>query len=162
MNFERLKGRENYQLWKRSMLAFLRTKKLAKCVTEPNTEDDEDKLAEAMGWLVLATEQNVASHFKDNDSPIQLWKLLNRLFAESGIDREVTALIDLTNIKLSYCPSVDEYIGKTMEAWSRCTEAKVDISDRVVALLMLGKLGPQYQPFLWAWLQVALKSRLTM
>lgn len=56
--------------------------------------------------------------------------------------------MELTGIKLSDCPSMDDYIGRTLEAWKRCKDAKVEISDRVVALLLLGTLGPEYQPFI--------------
>lgn len=70
--FAKLNGRENYSEWRRSMLAFLRTKKLAKCIAETDTEQSEEKLEEAMGWLFLATESNVASHFSDNESPLEI------------------------------------------------------------------------------------------
>lgn len=148
LHFEKLRGRENYSEWKRSMLAFLRTKKLAKCVAEVDTETDDEKLEETMGWLVLATESNVANHFADAESPIAIWQLLQKSFAESGIDREVSALLDLTSIKLANCATMDDYIGRTLEAWNRCTNAKVKIDDRVVALLLLGQLGPEYKPFI--------------
>lgn len=83
------------------MLAFLRTKKLAKCIAEVDTEKDVDKLDEAMGWLFLATERNVTNHFSDTASPLEVWKLLQKSFAESGIDREVSALMEQTEIKLA-------------------------------------------------------------
>lgn len=41
-------------------------KKLAKCITEePDTDEDKDNLDEAMGWFVLAIENNVAYYFND-------------------------------------------------------------------------------------------------
>lgn len=145
--FEKLKGRENYHTWQRSMLAFLRTKKLAKCIAEePDTEEDEEKNAETMGWFVLAIEDHVANHFEDSSSPLEVWKLLKKSFSESGLDREVSALLDLTGIKFADCPSMDDYIGRTLDAWKRCKDADVKIEDRVVALLLLGKLGPEFQP----------------
>lgn len=148
IRFERLKGRANYNDWKRSMLAFLRTKKLSKCIDETNTETDTSKLEETMGWLVLAVEPNVANHFDDAMKPVDVWKMFRTSFAESGIDREVTALMDLTGIRLADCKSMDDYIGQMMNAWKRCTEASIKLDDRLVALLMLGKLGAEYQPFI--------------
>lgn len=148
MQFDKLKGRENYIEWKRSMLAFLRTKKLARCIAEENTETDADKLDETLGWLVLAIESSVANHFNDEQTPLAIWKLLQKSFSESGLDREVSALLDLTSVKYSECAGMDDYIGRTLEAWKRCTDAKVVIADRVVALLLLGKLGSEYQPFI--------------
>lgn len=55
----------------------------------------------------LATEPNIASHFNDTDSPLQVWRLINF----SGIDSGVTTLMDLTNIELNDCPSVGDYVG---------------------------------------------------
>lgn len=98
IQFEKLRGRENYNEWRRSMLAFLRTKKLAKCIAEEGTETDSGKLEEAMGWLVLATESNVTNHFSDTSKPLDVWRLLQNSFSESGIDREVSALMDLTGV----------------------------------------------------------------
>lgn len=48
IDFAKLKGRENYSEWRRSMLAFLRTRKLAKCIAEKETEKDAKKPDEAL------------------------------------------------------------------------------------------------------------------
>lgn len=131
------------------MLAFLRTRKLAKCVAPaPDTETDTDKLQEAMGWLYLACESTVCNHFDDVSTPLAIWTLLTKSFAESGLDREVAAIVALTTTHLEDCGSIDEFIGKMMESWKRCKDANVAITDRVVALLMIGRLGTQYQPFI--------------
>lgn len=148
ITFEKLKGRENFAEWKRSMLAFLRTRKLAKCVDPaPNTETDADKLSEAMGWLYLACDPAVSNHFDDASTPLEIWNLLSKSFAESGLDREVAAIVSLVSTHLDDCGSIDEYIGRIMEAWMRCKDAKITIEDRLVALLMIGRLGTKYQPF---------------
>lgn len=49
--------------------------------------------------------------------------------------------MEIIGIKLAVCPTKDDYIGCTLEAWKRFTYARVKISQRVVALLLLEKLG---------------------
>ena len=93
-------------------------------------------------------EDNVANHFDDEMSPLDVWKVFRSSFGESGIDREVSALAEITGTYLVDCKSMDDFIGKMMLAWKRCTEASVPLEDRVVALLILGQLGPEYRTFI--------------
>ena len=126
INFDKLKGRENYVPWEVNMLAFLRTRDLIKCVKPaPDTEKDEKLLERAIGWLFLACEDDVKHHFGKNDTPLQIWETLHKTFAESGQDRELSAVIALTTTNLDDCDSLDIYLGRMMDAWRRCTEAKI-------------------------------------
>lgn len=148
INFDKLKGRENYAEWQRRMLAFLRTRKLANCIAEdPLTEKDEEKLQEAMGWLYLACEETVTHHFNDIEKPLAVWKKLKKSFSESGLDREVAAIVGLIATTLDNSESIDDFIGRMMAAWKKCSDAEVVIEDKIVALLMISQLGQQYQPF---------------
>ena len=113
----------------------------------PETEKDVSKLQKAMGWLYLACEPMVTNHFDDAGTPLDTWNLLTKCFADSGMDRELAAITGLTMTRLEDCASMDEFIGKMLEAWKPCTEAKVIFEDRIVALMMIARLGPQYQPF---------------
>lgn len=47
----------------KKVVAFLRIKKLAKCVAKENTETSEEKLEVTMGWLVLGKESIVANQY---------------------------------------------------------------------------------------------------
>lgn len=148
INFDKLKGRENYAQWELNMLAFLRTRDLIKCVkSDPDTETNEDKLERATGWIFLACEDQVKHHFGKDDSPLKIWKTLHTTFAETGQDLKLSAVVALTTTNLEDCDSIDDYIGRMMEAWRRCTEAKVAFDDNTVALFMLAHLGHRYESF---------------
>lgn len=97
-----------------------------------------------MGWLVLSTEDIVANHFSDSSSPLEVWKLFQKSFVESWNE------LDLTGIKFEDCQSMDNYIyiGRIMESWKAVQMLIIIIEDRVVALLLLGELGQEYQPFI--------------
>lgn len=148
INFDKLRGRENYAQWELNMLAFLRTRDLAKCIKPaPNTETDADKLDRASGWLFLACEDQVKHHFGKNDSPLKVWETLHKTFAETGQDLKLSAVVALTTTNLEDCDSIDDYIGRMMDAWRRCTEAKVIFDDNTVALFMVAHLGQRYESF---------------
>lgn len=148
INFDKLKGRENYAQWELNMLAFLRTRDLAKCVKPaPNTETDADKLDRANGWLFLACEDQVKHHFGKDDTPLKVWQTLHQTFAETGQDLKLSAVVALTTTNLEDCDSIDDYIGRMMDAWRRCTEAKVIFDDNTVALFMVAHLGQRYDSF---------------
>lgn len=130
------------------MLAFLRTRDLINCVKEaPDTEVDAAKLERAIGWLFLACEDHVKHHFGKNDPPLKIWTTLHQTFAETGQDLKLSAVVALTRTSLEDCDSIDDYLGRMMDAWRRCTEAKVVFDDNTVALFMIANLGPRFESF---------------
>uniref|UniRef100_A0A182IXQ6 DUF4219 domain-containing protein n=1 Tax=Anopheles atroparvus TaxID=41427 RepID=A0A182IXQ6_ANOAO len=148
INFEKLNGRSNFSTWEKKMLSFLRTRDLYKCVQPaPNTEKDEDKLSRAVGWIFLACEDHVTHHFGKDDSPLQIWELLRKTYAESGQGLHLQAVMTLSHTYRAECDTNDEYIGRMMEAWRRCTEVGIVFQDNIVALFMVGNLGPDYESF---------------
>lgn len=64
----------------------------------------------------------------------------------SGLDREVSALFNLTSIRFVDCSSLDDYIGRMLDASKGCKDADVVIEDKIATLLMLGKLSTEYRP----------------
>lgn len=90
INFDKLKGRENYAQWELNMLAFLRTRDLAKCIKSANTEEKKhaantaDKLERAAGWLFFACEDHVKHHFSKDNSPLKIWQNLHKTFPNDG------------------------------------------------------------------------------
>lgn len=147
IEFEKLNGRGNYCSWKDNMLAFLRTRDLGACVAKENTEEDAKALDKARGWLHLAVEPHVANHFTSSMTPLEIWEKLANAFEQSGADREVTALNALMSIQLQDCGSTGEFVGKIQAAWTKCTDAKVELSDKTVAVIMMSKLGPDFKNF---------------
>ena len=130
------------------MLSFLRTRDLFKCVQPaPNTEKDEDKLSRAVGWIFLACEDHATHHFGKDDSPLQIWEMLRKTYAESGQGLHLQAVMTLSHTYRSECDSNDEYIERMMEAWRRCTEVGITFEDNIVALFMVGNLGNEYESF---------------
>lgn len=130
------------------MLSFLRTRDLFKCVQPaPNTEKDEDKLSRAVGWIFLACGDHVTHHFGKDDSPLQIWEMLRKTYTESGQGLHLQAVMTLSHTYRSECNSNDEYIGRMMEAWRRCTEVGITFEDNIVALFMVGNLGNEYESF---------------
>lgn len=130
------------------MLSFLRTRDLFKCVQPaPNTEKDEDKLSRAVGWLFLACEDHVTHHFGKDDTPLEIWDSLHKTFAETGQGLHLHAIMTLSHTYRADCDSNDDYVGRMMEAWRRCTEVGIIFEDNIVALFMVGNLGTQFESF---------------
>lgn len=148
ITFDRLKGRDNYATWEIHILSFLRTRDLFKCILPaPKTENDEDKLSRAVGWLFLACEDRVTNHFSKNDTPLAIWQKLHKIYAEKGDGLHLQAVMKLSHTYRLDCESNDDYIGQMMEAWRRCDDVGIKFEDHVVALFMLGNLGPNFDSF---------------
>uniref|UniRef100_A0A182MI38 Uncharacterized protein n=1 Tax=Anopheles culicifacies TaxID=139723 RepID=A0A182MI38_9DIPT len=144
INFDKL----DFSTFEKKMAAYLRTKDLYKCVLPaPQTETNEDKLSRAAGWIFLACEDHITHHFGKDDSPLQIWEALRKTFAETGQGLHLQAVMTLSHIYRADCVSNDEYVGRLMEAWRRCTEVGIKFKNNIVALFMIGNLGPQYESF---------------
>lgn len=68
-------------------------------MSAPNTEENEDKLERACGWLLLACEDHVKHHFGKDDLPLTIWTALHKTFAENRPGFEVERCRRLKNNK---------------------------------------------------------------
>ncbi|KFB38170.1 uncharacterized protein LOC101234650 [Anopheles sinensis] len=102
-----------------------------------------------VGWIILACEDHVTHHFGKDDSPLQIWELLRKTYAESSQGLHLQAVMALAHTYRTECDSNDEYIGRMVEAWRRCTEVNIFFEGHVVALFMVGayKLGTRLRSF---------------
>uniref|UniRef100_A0A182M962 Uncharacterized protein n=1 Tax=Anopheles culicifacies TaxID=139723 RepID=A0A182M962_9DIPT len=107
----------------------------------------KDKLSRAAGWIFLGCEDHITHHFGKDDTPLQIWEVLRKTFAETGQWLHLQAVMTLSHTYRADCDSNDEYVGRMMEAWRRCTEVGIKFEDNIVALFMIGNLGPQYESF---------------
>lgn len=86
--FSKLKGRENYDLWKISAKSYLVIKGLWSCIlTEPTATKTEEieKDLKALSELTLLLDENLYSYIAGAKTAKQAWMNLEKSFEDSGL-----------------------------------------------------------------------------
>lgn len=155
MQIEKLKGRENYDIWKLAAKSYLVIKGLWKCVDPPQVESNgstttatvnPDEDLKARSELTLLLHPINYSHVEEATSAKEAWDNLKNAFADSGTCRRVDTLQRLVTLKLADCSSMEDYISKMMKYWIKVKTVGFKIESEIVGSLMLGGLPKEYRP----------------
>lgn len=122
-NLSRLKGRENYDEWKRQTRAYLVIKGLWRTIERKTSFDPttlgetelmkyEDELDRTLSELILLVDPSIHSHIDNCTTPKAAWEILAKIFGDNGVCRKVSLLKQLVQMKLSDCASMEDYVSK--------------------------------------------------
>lgn len=146
MNFEKLRGRENYDTWKIATKSYLTIKNLWSVIEKESSPDDSPETnARAISELILLVEQSLYSYIEDSKSASVVWKSLERAFDDSGVSRKITILNHLVSVKLIQYKSMEKYINTILLYWGKTKIAGFNLEEQVIASLMLGGLPEEYR-----------------
>ncbi len=93
MNFEKLKGRENYAKWKFSLESYLELEGYWEAVL--GNETDAAKLKKAKAKITLTVDPDLYVHIQQCKSAKEIWETFQKMFDDSGLSRRIGLLRDL-------------------------------------------------------------------
>lgn len=152
LNIEKLKGRENYSIWKIGARAHLTTKDYSTCIDNELAADASEALktkdAKAFAEIILMVDTNVYTHLQGCLTAKEGWDTLSSAFEDKGVVRKVTLLKQLVSLKLNECESMQAYVEKCLSLHSKVKAAGFDIDDQIAGSMMLCGLSDDFKPMI--------------
>lgn len=151
--FTKLKGRENFDIWKISAKSYLVIKGLWSCIlVEPKADEttELEKDLKALSELTLLLDESIYSYISDANTAKQAWTKLEKAFEDSGLSRKVELLKQLVKLTLDECDSVQDYVNRMVTTCLKVGKAGLTIDDEILASLMLAGLPDQYTSLVMA------------
>lgn len=148
--FERLKGRENYDVWKIGAKAHLITKNLFSHMTteltssaDSTTKNNDQK---ALAELVLLIDSSLYSHIEACETAKSGWDMITKTFENTGVVRKVSFLKQWISLKLNECESMQNYVSQCLSLRSKVKSAGFKIDEEIAASIMLCGLTDEFKP----------------
>lgn len=145
--FEKLRGRENFDIWKVAIKSYLIIKNLWQVIEEDiPPESSPNTNAQAISELTLSIDSSLYNYIEDSKSASVVWKGFLKAFDDSGTTRKVTIMHELVSVKLIDSGNMEKYINEILLYWNKSKVAGFKIEEQVIASLMLGGLPEEYRP----------------
>ncbi|XP_059226994.1 uncharacterized protein LOC131998560 [Stomoxys calcitrans] len=149
--FERLRGRENFDVWRRHAKSCLVIKKCWKVVEKGVTGDNDNEANElALAEITLMIEPTNFAHIAKAKTAKEAWDSLVRAYEDTGLTRKVELLKQLVQLKLGDFSSMQEYVNAMILTSIKVNNAGLNINDEVTASLMLAGLPEEFQSLVMA------------
>lgn len=146
MDFEKLRGRENYDIWKIAAKSYLILKNYWKIIDEDiGPELWPVTNAKAISEITLMIDPILYNYIKPTKSARAVWDGIAEAFDDSGTLRKVTILNQLVSVKLSSSESMEKYVNNILLLWNKSKVAGFQINEDIIASLMLGGLPSEYR-----------------
>jgi len=149
--FSKLRGRENFDSWKRNVQSYL-TIKGCWDVIEKETIEEADKVKNrlALAELTLTIEESNFAHIAEEETAKGAWNALQKAYGDRGITRKVELLTQLVNTKLVNYSNVQEYINDLVMTSIKIRSTGLNLDDELTASFMLAGLPEEYKPLILA------------
>lgn len=152
--FEKLRGRENFDVWKRHAKSYLVIKGSWKIIeaglSDKSTETDCDQNQRALAEITLMIEPINFAHIATAETAKEAWDALLAAYEDSGLTRKVELLKTLVQLKLSDFDSMQEYINTMVMTSLKVQNAGLKIDEEVTASLMLAGLPDEFRALVLA------------
>lgn len=145
---ERLRGSENYHTWCFAAQNVMLYRQLQKCITDPVTEKDADKLNNCKAWLALSVDPSLYVHIKSCDTALKIWKALKNLFEDNGLSRKIGLLRNLISGRLEDSDSMQSYVDGIVDNANKLDGIGFTITDEWKTAILLAGLTVEYKPFI--------------
>lgn len=150
---EKLRGRENYDTWKRAAQSYLTINGYWSCtkseVNDASEEAIKEKHEKALSELYLMVEPHIYPYIEGNTQVKTAWNALSSAFADKSTCRRVFILQQWTSTKFDGCSSMENYVNTMTSLWSKVKAVGFNIDEEVAASLLLAGLPSQYQPLIF-------------
>lgn len=150
VHINKLTGRDNYNSWKFAVKSYLEHEELWSCV-DPTTSEkivDNTKDLKAKSKLILLVDPSNYHHIDEAKNAREVWVKLQSAFEDSGLNRKVALLRDLTNTSLDSCTDIDDYLNKLVTTSHKLRNIGFKVDDEWLGTLMLAGLPDQYKPMI--------------
>lgn len=141
-SIERLKGRENYPIWKFTTQVYLEHEDMWGCIE--GTDTDARKMAKAKSKIILCVDPMNYSHIQSAATAKDVWDKLKTAFENSGLTRKVSLLRTLV-AQLEKYKSVEKYVNEIIITAHKLDGLGFNVPDEWVGTLMLAGLPDEYK-----------------
>ncbi|XP_058982660.1 uncharacterized protein LOC105262273 [Musca domestica] len=152
--FDKLRGRENFDTWKRQAKSYLILKNSWKIIENglavDANEKDKENNEKALAEITLMVEPSNFAHIAKAKSAKEAWQALVSSYEDTGLTRKVELLKQLVQLKLSDCDNVEDYVNRMIMASMKVQQAGLKIDDELVASLMLAGLPEEFKSLVLA------------
>lgn len=153
-NLERLRGRENFDTWKRHAKSYLIIKGCWKTVDKGLAETPNEKQIEAderaLAEISLMVQPCNFAHIAKATNAKEAWNALMEAYEDSGLTRKVELLKQLVGLKLQDCESMQDYVSQIIMTSIKVQNAGLKICDELTASLMLAFLPEEFRSLVLA------------
>lgn len=147
-SFEKLKGSENYQTWAFAMENYLLLHGLAACIDELVPETKAEKIQEAKARMVLAIDQSIYVHIRNEKTALEIWTKLKVMFEDKGLTRKIGLLRTSVTTNLENCDSMDDYISKIISTSQKLIGIGFDLTEEWIGCFLLAGLTDDFMPMI--------------
>lgn len=166
LDFDKLKGSENFHTWKFAMQNFLALKGNSDCIVHRPTkaatsteaaveytadtavETDKGKLACAKAYLALGVDTSIYVHIQNCTTALDIWNCLHKLYEDKGLYRKIALLGNLLSNKLSDCDGMQDYVDKIVSAANKLRGVGFSVNDEWLGAILLSGLTEEFKPFI--------------
>lgn len=156
VSFEKLKGRENFTVWRVGAKAHFITKGVWDefAVEEKDLKNSDGQFVatkvkpneRALAELTLLLDPSVYTYIENCVTVKDAWEALSKAFEDKGVVRKVTLLKQFISLKLSDYDDIQEYVNQCLTLRSKVKSAGFDLSEDVAASIILCGLPDDYRP----------------
>lgn len=151
ITFEKLKGRENFNVWKRSMKSYLVIKGLWKftqsALTSSSTEADKESDLKCLSEMILLIDPMLFSYIDEKPTAKEAWDALENSLSEKGSGRSVALLKKFTHYQLNDFDCMEHYVTEMLTMSARVKNSGLPLDDQVIATVMLAGLPSDLDAF---------------
>lgn len=149
---ERLRGRENFQIWKIASKAYLTSKgywkHFATALSASASAADLSADEKALSELILIVDSSIYSYLDGIEKAKDAWDCLCNIFEDKGAVRKVTLLKQWITLQLDDCSSMHDYVNKSLNLRAKIKTAGFDIGDEISGCIMLCGLNDDFKPLI--------------
>lgn len=155
--FCKLKGRENYSVWKFQMKNLLKHDNLWYSIEGYPAGDGDTNEAtrrrrdeKALSKINLMIEIGCLSHVMKAETAKEAWESLANAYEDKGLNRRVRLMRNLFSMKLENFSTMEAYVNEILSVSEQLAGIGKPIDDEYIAIIMLQGLPDEYEPMTMA------------
>lgn len=166
LDFDKLKGGENFHTWKFAIENFLALKGLSNCIihrtdTEASStapavayaagiakEEDANKLRSAKAYVALSVDTSIYVHIQNCTTALDIWNCLHKIYEDRGLYRKIALLGNLLSNRLTECNGMQDYVDKIVSAANKLGGVGFSVNDEWLGAILLAGLTEDFKPFI--------------
>jgi len=146
-NIEKLKGQENYEVWKLRILAALEQADQIKAI-QPNTRNLDNSLSlNVLAIIKLLVEDGPLVQIQYCITAKEAWDLLENLYSPKGFISEYLICKEFFTLNLNNFSNIEEYLNRVKQLVNLLKAKNILIPTQLIVAYILNNLNSNYEGF---------------